>query len=737
MKRLAYILVIVLPILVTNISAQNILTGTVLDEKSVPVFGANIYIKTLKTGTTTNFNGEFQIKLPLAISKTEVEVSYIGYKKSLVQISLPLTNKLEITLEPDLVKLGDIVVSETRESGYLKNTAVKIEVIPRREIERMYAADLTEVCEFTPGLKVQNNCGVCGTTDIRIQGLEGQYTQMLINGFPIVSSLGTVYGLMGINASNIRQIEIVKGPGTILYGPEALAGTINVILKSPSNLPALMFSGSITNNSKALYSMSGTTRWDNIATSLTIDYSQNRTRIDNNKDGFTDAPIFNRLSLLNQWMGNFKDHTVFLFGRYYYEDRAGGQTNWDRKSHRGTNKVYGESIFTNRLEILGGVTKDISEGFKGTLNVSYTNHDQDSYYGESYYKAMQQIFYSDAVLNKTISDNLNLSAGTSIKFENYDDNSPATSDPLDLLINKPNKSSITSLFVQTDYKPIEQLSFLVGLRYNYHNINKSVFQPRFSSKYDISEHTSLRLSAGTGFRNVNLFTEDHSALTGSREVVIAEDLKPEKSYNITSTLVHDIEFTNQFARLELSAHFTRFSNKIIPDYETDPNKIIYANLTGYSVSQGLSVTGEYQFAFPMRLKLSYDYLDTYRFENDVKSELEFNAKHTANVLLDYSFKNIGVDINLTGKIVGNQKMPSLPAPYERPEYSPVYSLWDMKITYSFGKLKLFSGINNVFNFTQESPLVNPRNPFSDSFDTIYVYGPILGREVVIGFDYEI
>ncbi len=737
MNKSISVLLLFLLTLVTNSHAQNFINGTVLDEKNIPVFGANIYLKSLKIGTTTNFKGEFQIKLPIAITNAEIEVSYIGYKKKLVQVFLPLTNKLVFILESDLVKLSDIVVSETRESGYLKNTAVKIEVIPRREIERMYAADLTEVCEFTPGLKVQNNCGVCGTTDIRIQGLEGKYTQMLINGFPIVSSLGTVYGLMGINASNIKQIEIVKGPGTILYGPEALAGTINVILKSPSNLPALMLSGSITNNSKALYSMSGTARWDNIATSLTVDYSQNSTRIDNNKDGFTDTPIFNRLSLLNQWMGNFKDHSVFLFGRYYYEDRAGGQTNWDRKLHRGTNLVYGESIYTNRLEILGGVTKDISEGFRGTLNVSYTNHDQDSYYGENYYKAMQQIFYSDVVLNNSVSDNLNFSAGTSIRLENYDDNSPATSDPLDLQINKPSKSTITSLFIQTDYKPIEQLSFLIGLRYNYHNINKSVFQPRFSSKYDISEHTSLRLSAGTGFRNVNLFTEDHSALTGSREVVITEDLKPEKSYNITSTLVHDIEFTNQFARFEFSAHFTRFSNKIIPDYETDPNKIIYANLSGYSVSQGLSLTGEYQFAFPMRLKLSYDFLDTYKFENNVKSELEFNAKHTANILLDYSFKSIGVDVNITGKIVGKQKMPSIPAPFKRMEYSPVYSLWDMKLTYSYGKLKVFSGVNNVFNFTQESPLVNPSNPFSDSFDTIYVYGPILGREIVVGFDYEI
>ncbi len=200
---------------------QTTIHGIVFDEKSNPLYSVNVFVESLKIGTSTNFNGEFEISLPGTYKQVILIISYIGYHKKEVTVSLPQHEKLEIKIEQDLIKLGDVVVSESRKNSYLKNSPVKIEVIPAREIKRLFATTFTEVCEFTPGIKVQNNCGICGTTDLRIQGIEGQYTQMLINGFPIVSSLSTVSGsplckcLLKLSSESILCITATKNQGIL------------------------------------------------------------------------------------------------------------------------------------------------------------------------------------------------------------------------------------------------------------------------------------------------------------------------------------------------------------------------------------------------------------------------------------------------------------------------------------------------------------------------------------------
>jgi outer membrane receptor for ferrienterochelin and colicins len=191
--------------------------------------------------------------------------------------------------------------------------------------------------------------------------LEGQYSQILIHGHPIVSNLGTVYGLMGINTSNIKQVEIVKGPGTILHGPEAVSGTINIILKDPSDLSPFSLSLDGTTHMEHALSSTATHKWNNTASSLIFDYAGNYNRLDENNDGFTDVPLFERFSVLNQWMSDLsKSTSLKVFGRYYYEDRFGGEMNWNR-SYRGGDEIYGESIYTKRGELFGGFDKTFSE----------------------------------------------------------------------------------------------------------------------------------------------------------------------------------------------------------------------------------------------------------------------------------------------------------------------------------------------------------------------------------------
>jgi len=276
------------------------------------------------------------------------------------------------------------------------------------------------------------------------------------------------------------------------------------------------------------------------------------------------------------------------------------------------------------------------------------------------------------------------------------------------------------------------------LRYNYHNIQNSIWQPRFSIKYNPLDYTALRFSFGTGFRTVNIFSEDHGALTGTRQVVIDGNLSPEKSINFSGSIIQDFDFGNQFMRLSIDVSYTRFSNQIIPDYDTDPNKIIYQNLNGFSISRGISAVAEYQFSFPMKFKVSYDFLESYKENTDgYRETLFFNPKHRINLDLSYNFRNINLDINLLGKYIGTQKLPLFENPVPRPTESTPYSIWNIQLRKTLGDFVLSAGIENIFNYKQDSPLIDPQNPFGNYFDTIYIYGPLEGRKFVFGFHFDI
>ncbi len=223
-----------------------ILQGRIIDTDNKPLAGATITAPALKIGTIARTQGNFTLAIPERFVQDSImlSVSAIGYKQWRKTIAVN-SQELVITLELGATLTSEVVVSAQRSSSFVQDAPTKIEVVTQRDLQRTPALDITQSCEYVPGIKVQDNCGVCGTTDIRIQGLEGQYAQILINGMPIVSNLGMVYGLRGISPTMIKQIELIKGPATILFGPEAVAGTMNIILKSPLELPILQASSQV------------------------------------------------------------------------------------------------------------------------------------------------------------------------------------------------------------------------------------------------------------------------------------------------------------------------------------------------------------------------------------------------------------------------------------------------------------------------------------------------------------
>ena len=204
--------------------------------------------------------------------------------------------------------------------------------------------------------------------------------------------------------------------------------------------------------------------------------------------------------------------------------------------------------------------------------------------------------------------------GIPFRYTFYDDNSPATATRNGN--NKPAHTYLPGIFVQDQFTVNEKLTTLLGLRYDYNNEHGSIVTPRLSFKYSPDKNNTIRLSGGNGFRVVNLFTEDHAALTGAREVVIASALKPEKSWNGNLNYTGFISHKKGYVGIDASLFYTHFTNKIVADFITDPSKIIYDNLQGYAISKGLTLNTDIGFTSGLKVIAGATIMDVFEMDKD-------------------------------------------------------------------------------------------------------------------------
>ena len=649
--------------------------------------------------------------------------------------------------------LEEVVISGTLKPVSRLETPVPVEIYTTAFLKKNPTSNVFEALQNVNGVRPQLNCNICNTGDIHINGLEGPYTMVTIDGMPIVSALATVYGLSGIPNSLIDRIEIIKGPASSLYGSEAVGGLINIITKKTKNAPlftADIFSTSWLENNVDL---GFKTNIGQTAESLIgLNYYNYNSPIDNNGDNFTDVTLQERVSVFNKWNFNRKSEKEFtLAGRFFYEDRWGGEMQWN-KSYRGGNEVYGESIYTTRFEFLGKYQLPVKENM--FVSFSATAHDQNSVYGTTLYLAQQKIGFGQYTWDKKLKIH-NLLFGAAFRHQFYNDNTSAT-------INA-DKSNIYSVFLQDEIKLAEKHHLLLGTRYDYNNNHGSIFTPRIAYKWNPTPNDVFRINAGTGFRIVNLFTEEHAALTGAREVIIAENLAPEKSYNVNLNYLKKIRFEDaSFLGFELSAWYTYFTNQIIPDYDTNPNQIIYKNLNGYSETIGISGNIDWVSPYGIKSIIGFTVMDPKNVQNGIATQPILTEKYSINWTISYDIPNWYLSIDYTGSLYGPMRLPLLGPLDPRAEYSQPWSLQNIQFTYKkFRNFELYGGIKNILNWTPnkgnpfliaraEDPfdqnvtydtngnvMATPSNPYALTFDPTYVYAPNQGIRGFLGLRYTL
>ncbi len=738
------------------------ITGTI-SSNGIPLEFVNVGFEGTQLGATTNVKGKFEIyNIPLG--NYTLKASYVGYTSQSRTVKLTAespTLVINFSLEEITSEVGEVVVSGTMKEVSKLESAVPVEVYSKKFFKANPTPSIFESLQNINGVRPQLNCNVCNTGDIHINGLEGPYTMVLIDGMPIVSGLSTVYGLTGIPQALIERVEIVKGPASTLYGSEAVGGLVNIITKHPVSAPLVAIDVFSTSwgevNTDVGIKFKPTRKTQSL---LGVNYFNYQNPKDNNGDGFTDVTLQNRISLFNKLSFERKKGRKFsIAGRYLYEDRWGGQMQWD-KEFRGGDSVYGESIYTNRWETFGVYQLPVKE----EINFSFSGngHKQNSVYGSTIYLAQQYIGFGQLTWFKEIGKSHNILSGATYRYTYYDDNTTATAayDTVGTPANQPSIIHLPGVFVQDEVSINANNKVLLGLRYDYNSVHGTIFTPRVNYKWNSTNKMNvLRLSVGNGYRVANVFTEDHAALTGARQVVFIGQLKPETSWNGNINFVKKINSKKAFINLDATAFYTYFNNRIIPDYETDPNKIIYSNLDGFAVSKGVSLNADINFNNGLKILAGATVMDVSITENGRRYRQLLTEQVTGVWNIGYTLPKYTLSIDYTGNLYGPMRLPLLSSLDNRAAYSSWFSIQNIQITKTLKKgWEVYGGIKNLLNFTPPANSIarafdpfdknvkfgadgqvvaTPNNPNALTFDPSYVFAPNQGIRGFFGVRYTV
>ncbi|HEX3157132.1 MAG TPA: TonB-dependent receptor [Gemmatimonadaceae bacterium] len=714
----------------TPLGAQGTIAGSVR-AAGRPVPYAQVTLRDTRFGAVADSLGQYVITGADAGSHTLLARA-IGHAPAERQVTVRdgARTIAHVELRPTAGTLTAVVTTGTLKETYVEDSPVKVAVLTPRFLERNVTANLMDNLPFVNGLAQQVDCGVCFTNSIRINGMEGPYTQVLIDGAPVMSALATVYGFNGIDPSLIQQVEIVKGPQSTLYGSEAMGGVINVVTKDPRFAPRLSTTAFVTSHGETSLTMGmAPPVGERVSAILSGSLAHNRTFVDANADGFSDLPLTTRAALFAKGALDAADgaRRLDLAARYYHERRFGGQRGWSWSDRDGT-RAYGESILTNRVELLGawrlpGERRPLRLDFAGNW------HDQNSVYGTQPYLATQTTAFAQLVWNPlttALGDGRHdVLLGATVRHQTYRDSTAFQRTRDDRVV--------AGIFAQDEVTLAPRWTLLGGMRLDHHPVHGVVTAPRLALKWEADPHTTVRLNTATGFRVVNVFTEDHAALTGARQVVFAEALEPERSLNATASVarVMDVGGVEDAMTLDADVFWTRFTNRILPDFNVDPRIIEYRNLDGTAETRGVSLAVGYAtLQKPFFGNLGVTLQRATVTEVGARRRVPFSPGAQVVWTLGYKLAAVGLALDWSGRVQSPVHLPAFEGLADR---SPWLTEQHVQATHTLRTgVELFAAVKNVFGTVQDDPLVDAANPFGDRFDTARVYGPTQGRRVLLG-----
>ena len=744
-KNSIIIIFLVLPLFLFS---QETLTGMIMDKNNpkdnLGVFGANVYWLNTSIGTTTNEKGWFTI--PYKKSYKKLVVSYVGYKTDTLNISDLEPIHHFITLENELEEVTLKSKKKATQRSFIQTKNVF--TVNSAELLKAACCNLAESFETNPSIDVNFSDALTGTRQIQMLGLKSPYLLITQENIPSIRGAGQVFGLTFTPGTWVESIQITKGAGSVINGYESISGQINAELVKPltDNRIFLNAYGSLGGryelNSHLNHKISD--KWQ---TGIYIHGNYRNTKFDRNKDGFLDNPLISQVNVMNRWqyLDAEKGWVSFINVRFMDDSKQTGQNNFDPLIDKGRPEVWGGEIDTKRFDSslkLGYVFPQLpfqSFGFQ----FSYSNHDQDSYFGLKTYDINHQSVYSNLLFNSIIGDTRSkFTTGLNFTYDIYDEfvNS----------INFSRKEKSFGGFFEYAYDNSDNFSFTSGVRIDTHNLLGTYITPRLHIRYVPWEKGVLRASIGQGRKSGNVFAENQQLFASTRQIDIQSSggkiygLDPEVAWNYGLSYLQGFNLFNRKGDITFDYYRTHFQNQVVVDWE-NPQRISFYNLDGESYANSFQTEVNYYVDDFTSLRLAYKFYDieTDYFSGKLSKPLTPNHRLFANI--SYETKKIN-DIkqwkfDLTYNFIGEQRLPDTstnPMQYQFEEYSNSYSLLNTQITKVFSeKFEMYFGVENLTDLKQKNPILASDDPFGDSFDSTIIYAPIFGRMLYSGLRFKI
>ncbi|MBO5972911.1 MAG: TonB-dependent receptor [Alistipes sp.] len=778
MKKSIFLIVVMLclPMLVM---AQRTLSGKVTDKSSgQPLIGATLYWKNTTAGATTTADGSYSIK---RVSGFEtLVVDYLGYDIIEMEVSKQVES-LDIQMSASAVDIDEVVVEGQQRGNYAKSSGItRDEQISFAGLCKMACCSLAESFENSASVTVGYSDAISGARQIKMLGLAGTYTQILDENRPIMQGAGATYGLSYTPGMWLNSIQVSKGVASVTAGHEAITGQINLEHRKPTDDERFFLNVYFDSELRPEINMSSAiplTKDKSLSTVIMAHGSLDTAHHDMNKDGFADMPKANQINVANKWLWQNAGGVQLRWGwKVVNENRLGGEMGYkknlyDQMMENPLQTPYGSQIHNRNINAY--VKLGIPVGYERTFtgdpedavqnNVAmifdYDNYLTDSYFGVNKVDVVEDAFRFNATYAHYFTQRSSLNAGLSgyvrLMDNNYLQQSVDAEGAITPMWAVKGKSMLAEpgIFAEYTYNIEDKFSLVVGVRGDYSMVDgdyyydakpQMLLTPRSHIKWNITKRTTLRASAGMGYRRQNLVTDNVWMMTTSRNIEygnLTNDMEIAATFGGSLSQTFPLAGDDQ-ATISFDYFRTQFFNSMVFDQETDNNSILIYN------TSGKSYTDNFQVDFNWTPFRGFDLFATFRYTN-AKMTLERDGKrylverpltsrYKGLINIQYAVQRWVFDV--TAQLNGPVRLPELNGDMDKamnnPTLSPIYPMFFAQVSYKISNLTLYLGCENIANYLQgvgghgNAPIVGV--PYQEGFNSSQVWGPLMGRKFYIG-----
>jgi hypothetical protein len=720
------------------------LTGMVTNDKEEILIGASVFWKDTKKGTLTDSEGHF--RLQSRPDAAILVVQYAGHTPAEVEV-LPGENNIWIEVA-GITQLQEVTVSGKGFDNHISTIETRnIESISSKELRKAPCCNLSESFQTNGAIDVTYPNALTGVKEIQLLGLRGIYSQFMVESRPTMTGIATPFAFEYIPGTWLSGIVLAKGASSVRTGNTGITGQVNVDLVKPQSDKPLFVNAFTSSEGRGELNVHLNKKGEFLSTGLYLHGSVVENNWDMNRDNFKDSPNRQQLNAMYRAiydgpLGCAQINVQALSDRrqsgQIRENQAGQIFPIDQRNDRV--EVWGkygkEQLFGNRFLELGNI-------------VGASWHRANSLFGKNGYQAEQRSFYWQTLLESIIGNTNNkIVVAPSVQYDDIVES--VNEDDLS------RRETVAGLMAEytfsrpTPRMEIPDFVLVIGGRIDHNSRFGWQATPRMSARYNFTEKSVVRLSAGRGFRSPNLIAENISLLASNRTLRFADNLGAEEGWNYGANYTQDFKIANRQASFSVDLYRTDFVRQIIVDMEQAPASspqgdifhFAFYNNPGKSFSNSLLTYFQYNILKGLDIKLAYKINDVRaEFADGQLKRIPLVARQRGLINVDYTTPDKNWTLNTYMQIIGVQRLPDnsyVPHDYVHhfPAESPAFALWNAQITRKIGdKWEIYGGCENITGYQQHHAIIAANEPESPYFNGTQVWAPMMRQIGYLGVRY--